>query len=79
MKICIVIANYYPNISEALYKGATKVLENNGIKNYKKIIAPGVFEIPYLISKNIGSYDAFISLGCVINCSDATSKISIIA
>ena len=66
MKICIVIANYYPNISEALYKGATKVLENNGIKNYKKIIAPGVFEIPYLISKNIGSYDAFISLGCVI-------------
>ena len=66
MKVCIIVANYYPNISEGLYIGATKVLKKNGIKNYKKIIAPGVFEIPYLISKNINSYDAFLYLGCVI-------------
>ena len=66
MKICIVIANYYPNISKKLLLGASKVLSKNGFKNYKKIIAPGIFEIPYIIAKNINYYDAFIALGCVI-------------
>ena len=66
MKICIVIANYYPKISKDLLTGAEKVLRSYGIKKYKKIIAPGVFEIPVILSKNISSYDAFICLGCVI-------------
>ena len=35
-------------------------------KNYKKIVAPGVFEIPAIISRNVDKYDGFISLGCVI-------------
>ena len=66
MKICIVIANYYPDISKALFKGATNVLKYHKIKNYKNIIAPGIFELPTIISRNISSYDAFIALGCVI-------------
>ncbi len=66
MKICIVIANYYPEISKNLTLGAEEVLEKFGLKNFKKIISPGIFEIPFIISKNIDSYDAFISLGCVI-------------
>ena len=33
---------------------------------YKIIYAPGCFEIPFLISKNIKKYDGFIALGCVI-------------
>ena len=66
MKICIVIANYYPEISKNLTLGAKEVLEKFGLKNFKKIISPGIFEIPFIISKNIDSYDAFISLGCVI-------------
>ncbi len=33
---------------------------------YKILHAPGVFEIPLLISCNIKKYDAFITLGCVI-------------
>ena len=66
MKICIVIANYYPEISDNLLEGATKVLKKNGIINYKKILAPGVFEVPSIISSLINNYDAFISLGCVI-------------
>ena len=66
MKICIVIANYYPKISNDLLMGAIKMLNKNGLNSYKKISAPGVFEIPFLISKNINSYDAFIALGCVI-------------
>ena len=66
MKICIVIANYYPKISNNLLEGATKVLKKNGIKNYKKILVPGIFEIPSIISAFINNYDAFIALGCVI-------------
>ena len=33
---------------------------------YKVLNAPGVFEIPVLISANIKKYNAFIALGCVI-------------
>ena len=66
MKICIVVANYYPNISNDLFKGASKVLEKNNIDNYDKILAPGVFEIPVIIARKIDIYDAFIALGCVI-------------
>ncbi len=66
MKICIVIANYYPKISKNLLIGASKVLESKGIKNSKKIMAPGIFELPTIISKNISKYDAFVALGCVI-------------
>ena len=35
MKICIVIANYYPKVSKELLFGALKVLKTNGIKQYK--------------------------------------------
>ena len=66
MKICIVIANFYPNISKDLFIGASNILNKNKQRNYKKIYVPGIFEIPYVISKNINSYDAFIALGCVI-------------
>ena len=66
MKICIVIANYYPKISKELLLGATKALNENGLKNHKNIFAPGIFEIPVIIARNINSYDAFIALGCVI-------------
>ena len=65
-KICIVLANYYPKFSKNLLVGATKVLKDNGIKNFKIIRSPGVFEIPLIISKNINKFDAFLSLGCVI-------------
>ena len=66
MKICIVIANYYPKVSKELLFGALKVLKTNGIKQYKIFHAPGVFEIPVIISKNIKKFDGFIALGCVI-------------
>ena len=65
-KFCIIVANYYPEISKNLLDGVIKVFKTNGIKNYKIINAPGVFEIPLLISKNIKKYDGFIALGCVI-------------
>ena len=66
MKVCIVIANYYPQISRDLLLGATKVLKKNGVKKFKIILAPGVIEVPVLIASSIKKYDAFIALGCVI-------------
>ena len=66
MRICIIIANYYPEISKKLIFGASKVLNDNDLNNFKKIFAPGIFEIPVIIAKKINSFDAFIALGCVI-------------
>ena len=63
MKICIVISNFYPNISKLLMTGATIKLEKY---DYKVIYVPGTFEIPVVISNLINKYDAFIALGCVI-------------
>ena len=64
--ICLVVANYYPEISRNLIAAASKILKSQGLKNYKIFKVPGIFEIPYLISKNINKYDGFIALGCVI-------------
>jgi len=73
MKICLVAANYYKKNSDSLIKGASLELEKynkrkiNKLKiRYKKILVPGVFEIPFTIAFNIKNYDAFIALGCVI-------------
>tara|TARA_B110000438_G_scaffold75255_1_gene75383 strand:+ start:1326 stop:1763 length:438 start_codon:yes stop_codon:yes gene_type:complete len=73
MKVCIVAANYYKKNTESLFKGACKELDGyNKLKinkkkiKYKKIMVPGVFEIPFVIVKNIKNFDAFIALGCVI-------------
>ena len=64
--VCIVVANFYPKISKALIVGSIKTLKSKGLKNYKIIKVPGVFEIPYVVKKNIKKYDGFIALGCVI-------------
>ena len=65
-KICLVVANYYPSISNDLIKGALKILKFYGQKNYTVLKVPGVFELPFVILKNINKYDGFIALGCVI-------------
>ena len=64
-KILIVSSNYYNNVSKNLELGSTKTLSENNF-DFNIINAPGCFEIPFLIKKNIKSYDAFLALGCVI-------------
>ena len=65
-KILIVAANYYPKISNILIESAKDALNRNQILQIKKIIVPGIFEIPVVISQNIDKFDGFVALGCVI-------------
>ena len=64
-KVLIVSSNYYDEVSSNLIKGATEELKINKI-SYDILYAPGCFEIPFLISKNIKKYKGFIALGCII-------------
>ena len=65
-KICIIIANYYPKVSKDLLFGATSELKKIKNINIKRIYVPGIFEIPFVISKNLKFFDGFVALGCVI-------------
>ena len=64
-KILIVASNYYNEISDNLITGSTEYLSEKKIK-YEIIYAPGCFEIPILIKRNINDFKGFIGLGCVI-------------
>jgi len=64
-KVLIVSSNYYEKISDNLLEGASTELKKNNI-DFDVLFAPGCFEIPFLISKNIRKYRGFIALGCVI-------------
>jgi|TARA_B110000881_G_scaffold220589_1_gene246265 6,7-dimethyl-8-ribityllumazine synthase len=71
-KLLLVVANYYPDISKKLLDSSllavNKKSSSNTLHDYdvSVINAPGVFEIPVIIAKNINNFDAFIALGCVI-------------
>jgi len=64
-KVLIVSSNYYEIINNNLLKGATDELKKNNLE-YDVLYAPGCFEIPFIISKNINQYRGFIALGCII-------------
>ena len=65
-KICIIVSNFYPNISNMLLKGALSVIKKNNNIKYKVFETPGTLEIPTATSILIKKFDAFIVLGCVI-------------
>lgn len=70
MKFGIVVAEWNPEITEALYEGAySSLIENGAVEsNIVKQYVPGSFELPLgaqlLIDKH--KVDAVICLGCVI-------------
>ena len=66
MKICIVVSNYYKDISKNLLNGSIRELKKNGYKNIQIKYVSGAFEIPNIVSRNINKFNAFIALGCII-------------
>ena len=64
-KILIINSNYYKTISNNLLDSVKKKLVSSKF-SISVVNAPGIFEIPFLIRKNIKKFDAFVALGCVI-------------
>ena len=64
-KLLIVASNYYKDITNNLINSCLKKLKNTK-KNITIIKVPGTFEIPVVISRNLGRFNGFIALGCVI-------------
>ena len=65
MKILIIEARFYPEISDALLEGAKSALDEEGME-YEIVQVPGALEIPALISYARDHFYGFVALGCVI-------------
>ena len=65
MRVLIVEARFYPEISDALYEGAEKALRAAGVSS-ERVAVPGALEIPAAIKLAADRYDGFVALGCVI-------------
>ena len=84
VKILIVSAPFYEDITENLKNGAKEVLAKLKIK-YDEIEVPGALEIPTAITLTRRNFSGFIALGCVIRgetshyesvCNNSSSSIS---
>jgi 6,7-dimethyl-8-ribityllumazine synthase len=72
LRLLIVEARFYADISDALLRGATRVLEQAGAQ-YECITVPGALEVPAAIAFAVDAarrkrnpYDGVVALGCVI-------------
>jgi len=67
MRMLIVEARFYDDISDALLKGARAVLDDAGVE-YDSITVPGALEIPAAVAMatDARNYDGIVALGCVI-------------
>ena len=67
LKIKVIVADYYKEITDSLTLSAISLLKKNKIK-YEIIKVPGVYEIPQMIKWCINPKgpNLFIALGCVI-------------
>ena len=67
LKVKVIVADYYKEITDSRTLSAISILKKNKIK-YEIIKVPGVYEIPQMIKWCINSKgpNLFIALGCVI-------------
>ncbi len=78
MRILIVEARYYADISDELARGAMAALEAREC-DYDRVEVPGALEIPGAIAmaNTEADYDGYVALGCVIR--GETSHYDIVA
>ena len=67
LKVKVIVADYYKEITDSITLSAISILKKNKIK-YEIIKVPGVYEIPQMIKWCINPKgpNLFIALGCVI-------------
>lgn len=75
MRVLLLEARYYVDVSDALLDGAVDELERHGV-DYDVLTVPGALEIPLALSALAGDgvvpssesdgYDGVVALGCVI-------------
>jgi 6,7-dimethyl-8-ribityllumazine synthase len=72
VRILVVEARFYQDISDALLAGATRVLEEAGA-SWERVTVPGSLEIPAAIAMALDAaerrarpFDGAVALGCVI-------------
>ena len=65
MRVLIVEARFYPEISDELYEGAAAALKAANVTS-DRVEVPGALEIPAAIKLAAGQYDGFVALGCVM-------------
>ena len=64
-KILIVKTKWNEEIIEPMVEDCMKVLENHEV-NFSTFTVPGAFEIPFMVSEKIESFDAAITIGAII-------------
>ena len=67
VKVLVVVASYYKEISDDLISGATEELRACGT-DFDVITVPGALELPTAIgmASRLCEYDAYVALGCVV-------------
>lgn len=74
LRILIIEAPYYENVSKELAAGAIAEIEAQGA-SYERIVVPGALEIPQALvaavaagrfDEGMADYDGVVALGCVI-------------
>jgi 6,7-dimethyl-8-ribityllumazine synthase len=67
VRVLLVVAPYYRDISQQLERGARAVIEQAEAQA-ETLVVPGAFEIPGAIAQVCYSsaFDAFVALGCVV-------------
>lgn len=67
IRVMLVEARFYEDISDMLAEGAMAALEKAGA-SVDRFVVPGALELPGAIklAQDSGRYDAYVALGCVI-------------
>ena len=73
MKILVIEARYYTEISDALLEGALDVLQAAKV-DIQKVNVPGALEIPHVISMAEASGSGFDGYVCLLYTSDAADE-----
>src|SRR5438477_6610685 len=66
LRIALVASRFNDEIVSGLLEGALDCLARHGAGEPDVYRVPGAFELPALVAKIVGRYDAVVALGCLL-------------